>query len=373
MSPDDFSPKSGSYAPISLVIPVYNEVENLRDLQAAVTEALDSKGVPFEVLLVNDGSTDGSTQLLDAIHRDDPRFRVVHFIQNYGQTAAMSAGIRHASHDVIVSMDADLQNDPADIPWMLEHLETHDLVCGWRKQREDSFVFRKVPSKIANWLISRTTGVVLHDYGCTLKVYRREYVEDIPLYGQMHRFIPIYVTWAGARIVEVPVNHRPRLKGTSKYGLSRTFRVVLDLLTTVFLRDFYTNPLYFFGYYGFGAIALGVVCAAAAIGMKYMDGTWMHKNPLVHMAAMFVLLGFNSFFFGLLAEVIIRMNFEIQKKAPYRVRQVRGIEARVPLIGRSQTPPDNPPEPAESAKATTEGQEPPSEATTDQPDAPCVA
>ena len=325
--------------PISLVIPVFNEVESLRDLQAAVAGALDAENIEFEVLLVNDGSTDGTTQLLDAIHKDDDRFRVVHFIRNYGQTAAMSAGIKHANHQIIVSMDADLQNDPADIPLLLDQLDDgFDLVCGWRKKREDAFIMRKLPSRIANWLISTTTGVVLHDYGCTLKAYRREYVQDIPLYGQMHRFIPIYVTWAGARMVEVPVNHRARMKGSSKYGITRTFRVVLDLMTTVFLRDFYTNPLYFFGYYGFASIALGVLCAAQAVWMKYEFSTWIHKNPLALLAVMFVLIGVNSFFFGLLAEVMIRMNFEIQKKEPYRVRQTRGLEARTPLIGRSQSP-----------------------------------
>lgn len=322
--------------PVSLIVPIYNEVENLRDLQREVTKALDGASVPFECILVNDGSTDGSTQLMDAIHKDDARFRVIHFIHNYGQTAAMAAGIQHATHEIIASMDADLQNDPADIPMMLSHLDEHDLVCGWRRRREDNWIVRKLPSKIANWIIGRTSGVRLHDYGCTLKVYRREYVRDIPLYGQMHRFIPIYVTWAGARMLEIPVNHRARMKGTSKYGLSRTFRVVLDLMTTIFLRDFYTNPLYFFGYYGFGAIALGGVAASWAVVMKYVDGTFMHKNPLVTLSAMLVLLGFNSFFFGLLAEVMIRMNFEIQKKAPYRIRQVRGVVSRTPLIGLSQ-------------------------------------
>lgn len=325
--------------PISIVVPVFNEVESLRDLHREITGAMDDSGIEYEVILVNDGSTDGTTQLLDTLHKEDPRFKVVHFIRNYGQTAAMSAGIKHATHDVLVSMDADLQNDPADIPRLVRMLdEGHDLICGWRKKREDAFIMRKLPSKIANWLISSTTGVVLHDYGCTLKVYRREYVEDIPLYGQMHRFIPIYVTWAGARMCEVPVNHRARAKGTSKYGITRTFRVVLDLMTTVFLRDFYTNPLYFFGYYGFGSIALGVLCAAQAVYMKYSFGTWIHKNPLALLAAMFVLIGFNSFFFGLLAEVIIRMNFEIQKKQPYRVRQVRGVPIQTPLIGKSQSP-----------------------------------
>ena len=354
---DENSKIGAGFDPISLVVPVYNEVEGLRDLQVAVTEALDGAGVPFECILVNDGSMDGSTQILDAIHRDDPRFKVIHFIHNYGQTAAMAAGIHHANHDIIVSMDADLQNDPADIPMMLGYLDRFDLVCGWRKKREDNFIVRKLPSRIANWIIGRTSGVPLHDYGCTLKVYRREYVRDIPLYGEMHRFIPIYVTWAGARIVEVPVNHRARMKGTSKYGLSRTFRVVLDLTTTIFLRDFYTNPLYFFGYYGFGAIALGGIAAAMAVVMKYVDGTFIHKNPMMNLSAMFVMLGVNSFFFGLLAEVLIRMNFEIQKKRPYRIRQVRGTAARSPLIGKSQIEegdvqedtgpyPATPPEPA---------------------------
>jgi len=329
--------------PISLVIPVYNEVESLRDLQAAVTGALDPHEIDFECILVNDGSTDGSTRLLDDIHREDPRFVVIHFIRNFGQTAAMDAGLKHASHEIVVSMDADLQNDPADIPMLLDILdEGYDLVCGWRKKREDGWLLRKIPSKIANRLISRTTGVQLHDYGCTLKAYRREYIEDIPLYGQMHRFIPIYVTWAGARMKEVPVNHRAREKGVSKYGISRTFRVILDLVTTVFLRDFYSNPSYFFGYYGFASIGLGLVAASGAVWMKYAEGTWMHKNPLVTMAAMFVLLGFNSVFIGLLAEVLIRMNFEIQKKRPWRVRQVRGVEPRVRLIGASQTPDADP-------------------------------
>jgi len=336
------SKTASRHGPISLIVPVYNEVENLRDLQAAVAKALDSAQVEFEVILVNDGSTDGSTALLDEIHRDDPRFRVIHFIQNYGQTAAMKAGIRHASHDVLVSIDADLQNDPADIPAMLEKLDDYDLICGWRKKREDNWIVRKIPSKCANWLISRTTGVRLHDYGCTLKVYRREYIEDIELYGQMHRFIPIYVTWAGARMVEVPVNHRARTKGSSKYGISRTFRVVLDLMTTVFLRDFYANPLYFFGYYGFGSIALGVLFAGWAVLAKYVEGTFIHTNPMIHVAALCVLLGFNAFFFGLIAELLIRMNFAIQKKEPYRVRQIRGLEQRTPLIGASQTPVDPP-------------------------------
>ena len=340
---DTVSDDVTKHGPISVIVPVYNEVENLRDLVREVTEALEPAGLEWEVILVNDGSTDGSTQLLDQLHAEDPRFKVVHFIHNYGQTAAMAAGIKHATFDILVSMDADLQNDPKDIPRLLPLLDDYDLICGWRKKREDGWLLRKLPSKAANRLISRTTGVVLHDYGCTLKVYRREYVEDIPLYGQMHRFIPIYVVWAGARMIEVPVNHRARTKGESKYGITRTFRVILDLMTTVFLRDFYTNPLYFFGYYGFVAIAGGFFFAAWAIVTKYVDGTFIHKNPMIHIAALGVMLGVNSLFFGLIAEVMIRMNFEIQKKEPYRVRQVRGLESKTPLIGASQTSEDLPP------------------------------
>ena len=312
-------------------------MDKLADLQREICAALDPHEIPFEVILVNDGSTDGTTQALDALHGQDERFKVVHFIRNYGQTAAMQAGLQHANHDIIVTMDADLQNDPRDIPSMLGLLDKdHDLVCGWRKHRQDDLVLRKLPSRAANWLISRTTGVVLHDYGCTLKAMRKEYVADIPLYGEMHRFIPIYVTWAGARMIEVPVNHRARTRGVSKYGLSRTFRVVLDLVTTIFLRDFYSNPLYFFGYFAYASFFTGLLCAGGAVWMKAAMGTWIHKNPLALLASMFILLSANAVFFGLLAEIMIRMNFEIQKKMPFRVRATRGTPPRVPLIGQDR-------------------------------------
>ena len=311
--------------PISLVVPVYNERENLDALADAIREALDPEGIPFEVLLVDDGSTDGSAPSMDRIHESDPRFKVVRFIRNYGQTAAMSAGIHHASHDIVVTMDADLQNDPRDIPGMLSLLEQgYDVVCGWRKSRKDRFLDRKLPSMIANGLISWASRVYLHDYGCTLKVCKRKYINAIPLYGQMHRFIPIYVVWAGAKLVEVPVRHHPRRAGSTKYGITRTFRVLMDLTTVKFLRDFYVNPIYFFGYFGFASMFAGGVAAAAALFMKFYYGTWMHKNPLVIIASMCILLGFNAFFFGLIAEVLIRMNFEIQHKRSYLIREIRG-------------------------------------------------
>ncbi len=311
--------------PISIVVPVFNEAENLDPLADAIREALDPHEIPFEVLLVDDGSTDGSVPVMDRIHEADPRFKLIKFIRNYGQTAAMAAGIDHASHDVVVTMDADLQNDPLDIPGMLSILdEGYDVVCGWRRDRKDRFLDRKLPSVIANWLISTMSKVYLHDYGCTLRACRRQYIQAIPLYGQMHRFIPIYVVWAGAKLVEVPVRHHPRRAGTTKYGLTRTFRVLLDLMTVKFLRDFYVNPIYFFGYFGFASIFAGSVAAAGSLFMKFYYGTWMHKNPLVIIAAMCILLGFNAFFFGLIAEVLIRMNFEIQGKSAYRIRERRG-------------------------------------------------
>ncbi len=318
-------PVEAHKAPISVVVPVYNEQENLDALADAIRDALDPAGIPFEVLLVDDGSTDGSAHVMDRIHETDPRFKLVRFIRNYGQTAAMSAGIHHATHDVVVTMDADLQNDPSDIPAMLAVLDDgYDVVCGWRKDRKDRWLDRKIPSKIANWLISTMSKVYLHDYGCTLRVCKREYINAIPLFGEMHRFIPIYVTWAGAKLVEVPVKHHPRRAGTTKYGLGRTFRVLLDLMTVKFLRDFYVNPIYFFGYFGFSSIFAGGLAAGAAVFMKFYYDTWMHKNPLVIIAAMCVLLGFNAFFFGLIAEILIRMNFEIQHKTSYRIRETRG-------------------------------------------------
>lgn len=229
---------------LSLIVPVYDEEDNLKALHKAIQEALVEHD--FEVIYVNDGSKDGSAQVLEDIARLDIRARIVHFVRNYGQTAALTAGIRMARADLLVTLDADLQNDPSDIPMMLTHLDDADVVCGWRKDRQDSYLSRTFPSKIANWLISRLSNVYMHDYGCTLRIYRKEFIQDIPLYGEMHRFIPIYVTWAGARLVEVPVKHHPRTQGESKYGLWRIPKVLLDLTTLKFLRDFFVTPIYFF-------------------------------------------------------------------------------------------------------------------------------
>ena len=308
---------------VSLVVPVYDEEENIEPLHAAIVAALGARD--FEVLYVNDGSKDGSARVLDALADRDPRARVVHFVRNYGQTAALTAGIRNAKAPVLVTLDADLQNDPADIPAMLDRLSDCDVVCGWRKARQDAFFSRTLPSRIANALISRLSKVYLHDYGCTLRVYKRAYIEDIPLYGEMHRFIPIYVTWAGARIIEVEVRHHPRHRGVSKYGLGRIPKVLLDLTTVKFLRDFYVTPIYFFGWVGFLLVAGGILSGiTAALSWALWDEPSL-SAALTVVAPMLTIFGVVEITLGIIAEVLIRMHYEIQAKAPYRVRRTRNL------------------------------------------------
>jgi glycosyltransferase involved in cell wall biosynthesis len=308
---------------VSLVVPVYNEVDNLRPLHAAIGVAL--AGIDYEVVLVNDGSTDGSDAVLYELADADTRVRVVHFVRNYGQTAALTAGIRHAQAPIIVTLDADLQNDPADIPGMLEKLDQADVVCGWRKDRKDPWFSRTLPSKIANTLISKLSNVPLHDYGCTLRVYRREFLEQIPLYGEMHRFIPIYVTWAGARLLEVPVRHHPRTRGESKYGLSRVFKVLLDLTTVKFLRDFFVTPIYFFGWLGFLLVASGFIAGLGAIALWTVADQPLLAACFTVISPMLAIFGVVEVTLGIIAEVLIRMHYEIQGRAPYRIASGRGI------------------------------------------------
>jgi glycosyltransferase involved in cell wall biosynthesis len=308
---------------VSLVVPVYNEVDNLRPLHAAIGVAL--VGIDYEVVLVNDGSTDGSDAVLSELADADTRVRVVHFVRNYGQTAALTAGIRHAQAPIIVTLDADLQNDPADIPGMLDKLDQADVVCGWRKDRKDPWLSRTLPSKIANTLISKLSNVPLHDYGCTLRVYRREFLEQIPLYGEMHRFIPIYVTWAGARLLEVPVRHHPRTRGESKYGLSRVFKVLLDLTTVKFLRDFFVTPIYFFGWLGFLLVASGFVAGLGAIALWTVADQPLLAACFTVISPMLAIFGVVEVTLGIIAEVLIRMHYEIQGRAPYRIASGRGI------------------------------------------------
>jgi dolichol-phosphate mannosyltransferase len=279
----------------------------------------------WEVLYVNDGSRDGTARALDQVAARDPRARVVHFVRNYGQTAALTAGIRLARAPVLVTMDADLQNDPADIPAMLARLTECDVVCGWRKDRQDAMLSRTLPSRAANWLISRLSKVYLHDYGCTLRVYRSEYIQGIPLYGEMHRFIPIYVTWAGARIVEQPVRHHARTRGESKYGLGRIPKVLLDLTTVKFLRDFYVTPIYFFGWVGFLLVLGGMVSGLVAVLFWTLVDQPLLAACLTIVSPMLSIFGVVEITLGIIAEVLIRMHYEIQNKAPYRIRSVRNL------------------------------------------------
>jgi glycosyltransferase involved in cell wall biosynthesis len=308
---------------LSIVVPVYNERENIAPLHKALTDSLRAVGLPYEILLVDDGSTDGSARALDELAARDPAVKVVHFRRNFGQTAAMNAGLHLAAGEVVITLDADLQNDPADIPVLLAKLEEgYDLVYGWRKDRQDAFASRKLPSKIANWIISKTTGFPVHDLGCTLKAMRREIAQDLQLYGEMHRFIPILAHWCGARCAEVVARHHPRKFGASKYGISRTLRVVLDLITVKYMIQYLTSPMKLFGGMGLASILLGGLAGAATAGMKLWGGVDMTGNPLLMLTVFAVLAGMQFFVLGMLGEVCVRTYYESQNKQPYAIRNL---------------------------------------------------
>jgi glycosyltransferase involved in cell wall biosynthesis len=307
---------------VSVIVPVYNERECVPDLTRALSAALDKSGEDYEVVFVDDGSTDGTGQLLAALPEQNPRFRVVQFRRNFGQTAALAAGFDHASGEIIVAIDADLQNDPEDIPTVLARVrEGFDVVSCWRRDRKDPWLSRKLPSTIANRLISAISGVRLHDYGCTLKGYRRDVLEHVRLYGEMHRFIPIYASWAGARVTEVVVRHHAREKGRSKYGLSRTWKVMLDLITVKMLGSYSTKPMYFFGGTGLLACLFGSGFAFWTLLDKVVSGVKAHRNPLLLLAVFLFLIGVQFILMGLVAELVMRTYFESQGKTPYIVRR----------------------------------------------------
>ncbi|HST28087.1 MAG TPA: glycosyltransferase family 2 protein [Rudaea sp.] len=319
-----------SVAPdLTVTIPLYNEAENIPILYARVRDALDGLGKRWELMLVDDGSSDGSGALLDKIAADDARVVVLHFRRNYGQTAAFMAGIDHARGAIIIPMDGDLQNDPDDIGKLLAKLdEGFDVVSGWRKDRQDHAIKRNLPSRIANGLISRVSGVRLHDYGCSLKAYRRDVLEGVKLYGEMHRFVPIYAAWNGARVTEIPVQHHPRLHGVSKYGLERVIKVVLDLLVVKFLFRYAGKPIYVFGGFGFLSILAGTLAGIWAIALKLIKGTSLIQTPLPLLAVFLGAVGILSILMGLLAEMLNRTYHESQGKAVYRIgRIVRHDEA----------------------------------------------
>src|ERR671912_2006834 len=270
----------GASPEISLFLPVLNEEPNLRPLHLKIDESLAALGRTAEIIYVDDGSTDGSLEVLKELAARDPRVRVIALRRNYGQTAAMAAGIDAARGEVLIPMDADLQNDPVDIARLMAKLdEGFDVVSGWRKERQDKMVTRKIPSAIANAVISFIGGVKLHDYGCSLKAYRREFLKEVKLYGEMHRFIPIYASWVGARVTEIPVRHHARTMGKSKYGLSRTFKAMLDLMTIKFMASYHTKPIYVFGMFGFGAFTISAVAFAWAL-MRKLGGESFIRNPL---------------------------------------------------------------------------------------------
>ena len=307
---------------VSLVIPCYNEEENLPRLFEEVTTVIDQNQLDAEVILVDDGSSDSTPTLLKEKAQEDARFHAVIFRRNFGQTAAMVAGIDASKGDVIIPLDADLQNDPADIPRLLEKIDLgYDVVSGWRKSRKDTFISRRLPSIMANWLISRVGGVHIHDYGCTLKAYRRRVISEVRLYGEMHRFIPIYAAWAGASVTEIVVNHRPRIAGESKYGIGRTFKVLLDLLTVKLLGSYATKPIYFFGGIGMLFLGLGFTTVAAAIGFLFLGYMETHRFSLLLLGAFFSLVGIQSTLLGLLAELQVRTYHESQAKPIYLVDQ----------------------------------------------------
>lgn len=305
---------------VSLVVPVYNEEENLPLLYERIVESLDPLEIKWELILVDDGSTDRSVAVARDLVERDARLTVLELRRNFGQTAAMAAGFDEARGEFVVTLDADLQNDPRDIPRLLSQAaDGYDIVSGWRKNRQDDFS-RTLPSRLANSLISRITGVYLHDYGCTLKVYRRDALTGLNLYGEMHRFLPALVAQRGARIVETPVNHHPRQFGVSKYGIGRTFKVILDLMTVKFLGSYSTKPIYLFGGLGLLLFSLGFGLVGVMLYLKFVHHISMILTPLPTLAAMLVILGMQSLMLGLLAELVIRTYHESQNKKIYSIR-----------------------------------------------------
>jgi glycosyltransferase involved in cell wall biosynthesis len=306
---------------LSVITPIYNEEKNIPILMDQLLELLQTLQKSFEIIAVNDGSRDGSLAELRKQATLHPEIKLVDFRRNYGQTAAIMAGIDHASGSVIISIDADLQNDPQDIPNLLAKLdEGFDVVSGWRKDRQDA-AMRNFVSRVANWVISRISGVRLHDYGCTLKAYRSDVVKHVRLYGEMHRFIPIYATWMGAKVVDIPVRHHARQHGHSNYGMERIVKVILDLIVVKFLDRYMVKPIYVFGGFGILSLLFGVVSFLAMIVLKIVNNISMISTPLPLVTVMAVMTGVSSILMGLLAEMLVRIYFESQRRTNYHVRE----------------------------------------------------
>jgi glycosyltransferase involved in cell wall biosynthesis len=307
---------------LSVIVPIYNEEENLEPLVKRIENALNATPYSYEVILVDDGSTDKSLEVLKGVAGERSYLRVICLRRNFGQTAALDAGFRHARGDAVVPMDADQQNDPQDIPRLLAELRKgYDVVSGWRRRRRDPFFTRVLPSKVANWLIGAVTGVRIHDYGCTLKAYRRDILQDVRLYGEMHRFLPALVSWQGGRVTEIEVVHHPRQAGRSKYGISRTFKVLCDLITVKFLASFATSPSYLFGRAGLIMFLLAFLCLGESLYEKFWLEGKMHRNPFTLLALGLFIIGVLFIFQGLLAELVVRIYQQSEKRPTYAIRE----------------------------------------------------
>ncbi len=307
---------------ISVIIPVYNEAENINSLYSELKEVFALTDRKHEIIFVNDASRDKTLAELEKIAAKDKQVVVIDFIRNFGQTAALSAGIDNSVGEIIIPMDGDGQNDPADIPKLVQKIdEGFAVVSGWRKNRKDAFI-RVLPSQIANWLIRKITGVKIHDNGCSLKAYRREVIDGVQLYGEMHRFISVYASWSGGRIAEIVVNHRPRTCGKSKYGFSRIFKVVLDLLVIRFLHKYISRPIHFFGKYGFWAIFVSIVFSAWSIYLKLFQDLSINRTPLPVLSSMFLIVGLQLILTGVLAELLTRTYFESQGRKAYKIKKI---------------------------------------------------
>jgi glycosyltransferase involved in cell wall biosynthesis len=343
---------------ISIVIPVYNEADALVDLGQGVRQELTRLGQPWEIIFINDGSTDNSAKILDRLADSDQRIRVIHFKRNSGQTAAMMAGFDFAQGDVIIPLDGDGQNDPADIPRMLNLIDQgFDVVSGWRKDRQDNVIQRNIPSILANRLISAVSGVRLHDFGCSLKAYKRQVVDGIRLYGEMHRFLPIYASWHGAKITELVVNHHARRTGESKYGFERVFKVLLDLLVVKFLDRVANKPMYLFGGCAVFSLAVSAVAFLCMLYLKLFRNTSFIMTPLPLMVVMTFMIAMMCILLGLLAEMIMRTFYESQGKSVYNIRETRNIgSVSRPVAGATEVvgEMEPPQEPARNASAGTD-------------------
>ncbi|MDX9752958.1 MAG: glycosyltransferase family 2 protein [bacterium] len=315
---------------LSVLLPVYNEVDNLRPLYEDLKAVLDTLHHPYEILLIDDGSQDGSVAEIRALAAENPAVKAIILRRNFGQTAAITAGLDHAQGQILILMDADRQNDPRDIPALIKPLaQGFDIVSGWRKNRQDPFLTSVLPSRIANWIIGKLTGVRIHDHGCTLKAYRRDILENVSLYGETHRFISIFGHWIGAKVTEIEVHHHPRTRGKSKYSIAKSFKVLLDLPLLILLGTYLTRPMHFFGKIGGGFSLLGFLCACSVLYEKWVDPlAKAHRNPILLLAVFFALMGVQILMIGLLAELITRVYHESQQKKTYFVAEKIGLEPK---------------------------------------------